>query len=331
MNILFYVNNNLDFDKLGGIETLNLYIAKNLANLAKKKHNIFLASDCKKKKIKDNLFYLPIKSLYQKTHNYHFDVIIGSNDTSFYKKYKKSKKILWLHNVLQIEKSIRKKNFFSINYYRPYVVFVSEYLKNKNINFFLFKKKFVISNLLSDDFKLSNKSFKRKKIFVWSVQRDKGLDETISTWISNIFPMYKSAKLYIFVINKSIYSSKLKFLNFKKYFFFGRVSKKKLKNIYLKSTAMICLGYDETFCLNALEANSCGLPIITFAKTALRDYSIDNYNSLIAKNFNDLSKKFIFNLIKKKIWINIIKFNPTCQKFDPSLITKKWLKMIESL
>ena len=57
---------------------------------------------------------------------------------------------------------------------------------------------------------------------------------------------------------------------------------------------MICLGYDETFCLNALEANSCGLPIITFAKTALRDYSIDNYNSLIAKNFNDLSKKFIF-------------------------------------
>ena len=39
MNILFYVNNNLDFDKLG-VETLNLYIAKNLANLPKK-HNIF--------------------------------------------------------------------------------------------------------------------------------------------------------------------------------------------------------------------------------------------------------------------------------------------------
>ena len=50
MNILFYVNNNLDFDKLGGVETLNLYIAKKLANLAKKKHNIFLASDFKKKK-----------------------------------------------------------------------------------------------------------------------------------------------------------------------------------------------------------------------------------------------------------------------------------------
>ena len=44
---------------------------------------------------------------------------------------------------------------------------------------------------------------------------------------------------------------------------------------------MICLGYDETFCLNALEANSCGLPIITFAKTALKDYSIPNYNSII--------------------------------------------------
>ena len=51
---------------------------------------------------------------------------------------------------------------------------------------------------------------------------------------------------------------------------------------------MICLGYDETFCINALEANSCGLPIITFGKTALKNYSISNYNSIIAKNFNDL-------------------------------------------
>ena len=33
------------------------------------------------------------KNIISKTHNYHFDVIIGSNDTSLYKIYKKSKKI----------------------------------------------------------------------------------------------------------------------------------------------------------------------------------------------------------------------------------------------
>lgn len=62
---------------------------------------------------------------------------------------------------------------------------------------------------------------------------------------------------------------------------------------------MICLGYDETFCLNALEANSCGLPIITFAKTALKDYSKHNYNSIIAKDFHDIEKKnFLFIIIE---------------------------------
>ena len=70
---------------------------------------------------------------------------------------------------------------------------------------------------------------------------------------------------------------------------------------------MICLGYDETFCLNALEANSCGLPIITFGKTALKDYSISNYNSIIAKNFNDLENKImlISILMILFIWFKI--------------------------
>ena len=34
---------------------------------------------------------------------------------------------------------------------------------------------------------------------------------------------------------------------------------------------MICLGYDETFCLNAIEAMKMGLPVISLGKTALKD------------------------------------------------------------
>ena len=72
---------------------------------------------------------------------------------------------------------------------------------------------------------------------------------------------------------------------------------------------------------------------LLLCKTALRDYSIDNYNSLISKNFNDLSKKINFLMILKKKYLD--KYNKNsiqhAKKFDPSLITKKWLKMIESL
>ena len=294
--------------KLGGIESLNLELAK---SLSKDKNNVTLATDCKKTIIKNNITNIPIYKLKNNAKNYSFDTIISSNDTSLYSYFKKSKKILWLHNKLQIEKSIRKENFFSINYHRPYVVFVSNYLHNFTSNFLLFKKKFVISNFLLNSFIIKKMNFNRKKIFVWSVQRDRGLSELIEIWINKIS------------------KSKLTFLRSKNIFFYGRVSKLKLKKTYLNSLAMICLGYDETFCLNALEANSCGLPIITLGKTALKDYSISNYNSIIAKNFNDLENKIFYLLSLSKHKKNILirnSFNHS-KKFQLNIIYKLWVKL----
>ena len=316
--------------KLGGIESLNLELAK---SLSKDKNNVTLATDCKKTIIKNKIINIPIYKLKNNAKNYSFDTIISSNDTSLYSYFKKSKKILWLHNKLQIEKSIRKKNFFSINYHRPYVVFVSNYLHNFTSNFLLFKKRFVISNFLSNSFIIKKMNFNRKKIFVWSVQRDRGLSELIEIWINKIYQKDKSVKLYIFGVNNKISKSKLAFLKSNNIFFYGRVSKLKLKKTYLNSLAMICLGYDETFCLNALEANSCGLPIITFGKTALNDYSISNYNSIIAKNFNDLEDKIFYILSLSKNKRNqLIKnsFNHS-KKFRLNKISQLWIKLFKNI
>ena len=94
---------------------------------------------------------------------------------------------------------------------------------------------------------------------------------------------------------------------------------------------MICLGYDETFCLNALEGNSCGLPIITFGKTALGDYVINNKNGFIINNYNDLSSAII-----KMIQINKIKHkklirNSVVLSKDYLLnkIINNWLKILK--
>ena len=314
--------------KLGGIESLNLELAK---TLSKENINVTLATDCKKTIIKNKITNIPIDKLKINSKNFSFDSIVSSNDTSLYSYFKKSKKILWLHNKLQIEKAIRKKNFFPINYHRPHVVFVSNYLSNFTSSFFLFKKRFVISNFLSNFFIVKKMNFDRKKIFVWSVQRDKGLSELIEIWINKIYQRDKSVKLYIFGVNNKISKSKNTFLKSKNIFFFGRVSKSKLKSTYLNSLAMICLGYDETFCLNALEANSCGLPIITFGKTALKDYSISNYNSIIAKNFNDLENKiFYLSSLNKRKKDALIKnsFNHS-KKFRLNIISKLWIKLFK--
>jgi len=314
--------------KLGGIESLNLELAK---TLSKENINVTLATDCKKTIIKNKITNIPIDKLKSNSKNFSFDSIVTSNDTSLYSYFKKSKKILWLHNKLQIEKAIRKKKFFPINYHRPHVVFVSNYLSNFTSSFLLFKKRFVISNFLSNFFIVKKMNFDRKKIFVWSVQRDRGLSELIEIWINKIYQRDKSVKLYIFGVNNKISKSKNTFLKSKNIFFFGRVSKSKLKSTYLNSLAMICLGYDETFCLNALEANSCGLPIITFGKTALKDYSISNYNSIIAKNFNDLENKiFYLSSLNKRKKDALIKnsFNHS-KKFRLNIISKLWIKLFK--
>jgi len=88
-----------------------------------------------------------------------------------------------MHNSLPIEKSIRKNKFFSIIRNKITVVFVSNYLKNKTSKLYLFNKRTVIKNFLSRNFQIKKLNYDRKQIIVWSVQRNKGLNETIQMWI----------------------------------------------------------------------------------------------------------------------------------------------------
>ena len=295
MNILFYCPlkfniKSKNLSSLGGIESLNVELCK---ELAKHKFKIFLATYCNKIIKINGLTNIPINRIITKKSKMNFDLVISSNDPIIFDKFENTKKILWMHNTLPIEKSIRKKNFLSIIKNKISVVFVSNYLKKKTSNLYFFNKKIVIYNFLSKIFLTNNVIVNRNQIVVWSVQRNKGLNKTIEMWINKIYPQNNKIRFYIFGVDKKkyLYSKK----NLKKFniFFFGRVPKKKLKKIYSKSLAMICLGYDETFCLNALEANACGLPLLTFGKTALSDYSIDNYNAFVLNNFDDLATKII--------------------------------------
>ena len=258
-------------------------------------------------------------------------MIISSNDPSIFEKYKNSKKFFWMHNTLSLEKSLRKKKLLPLLTNKITTIFVSKYLKNITSRLYLFNKNIVIPNFLSQQFTSIRINSKRKPIFVWSVQREKGLKETIQTWIDQIYPIDNKAKLYVLGINKMPNWFKSKTFQKKNIHFFGRISKKKLKEIYQKSMGMICLGYDETFCLNALEANSCGLPVITFGKTALNEMIIDKKNGFIINDFDDLEKKinYIINL-KKKQRINLIKNSiQNTKKYHIKNIIYLWLKLLK--
>ena len=324
------LNFNLDNNKinrLGGIESLNLYLA---TTLSENNIDVTLATNCKKITYKEKIKNIPIKYLKINPNKYQYDTIISSNDATIFNYFKYSKKIFWLHNQLQIEKSFRKKQFFSLILNRPTAVFVSSYLKSITSKIFFFKARAIIPNFLLFDFVNQKINYKRKRIFVWSVQRTKGLNETIKMWITNISPFYKDAELHIFGMKKLPNEFNKKNLYSKKIFFKGRVDKKILKKVYNKSLAMICLGYDETFCLNALEANSCGLPILTFGKTALNKFVKNNYNGFKSKNYQDLSSSIIkmINLDKKKHNKLINNSVLSSKKYSLRTVIKSWLKIL---
>ena len=91
MKILINVNTkqNLNNNKhLGGVEVLNYDLSKHLS----KNHDVLLTNTINKN----------IK-------NKKWDIIISSNDSKIFNSVYSKRKILWLHNKLQIEKAIRKK------------------------------------------------------------------------------------------------------------------------------------------------------------------------------------------------------------------------------
>tara|TARA_B100001057_G_scaffold228379_1_gene228647 strand:- start:736 stop:1740 length:1005 start_codon:yes stop_codon:yes gene_type:complete len=332
MNILFYCPfkfslKSKNIKSLGGIESLNIELTKYLAN---SKNKIYLATLCSKEFKRRNLINIPINKLKNKKLDFKFDKIISSNDPTIFDYSKYSENFLWLHNKLPIEKAFRKKKILSIIKNKITAIFVSKYLLKRTTNIYNFKQKIVIPNFLDPSFYNFKPELRRKPHFIWSVERDKGLEEVIDIWINNINPKYNKFKLFIFGINK-IHLGKYnleKLSNFN-IFYKGRVRKKILINFYKRSMGMICLGYDETFCLNAIEAYSCGMPIITFGYTALSEIS-NKKNSFKLFNFDDIPKRLIqianMNFkSRKKVIYNCINFS---SKYHLDLIFSKWSKLI---
>jgi len=314
-------------DTLGGVESLCIALAH---ELSKRKFEITIASIFKKRIQKNKISYIPINEIKKNFKNYNFDSIISANDASIFNFYKENRrKIYWLHNKLQIEKSIRKKQFFPIIINNFNVVFVSDYLKNLKSFLFLFKKKSTINNFLIPHFNTNKITKKRKQIFVWSVQRERGLIDFIDIWINEINTNSKNAKFYIFGIDKIPNNYNNKYLKSKNIFFKGRVSKNELKKTYCEAMGMICLGYDETFCLNALEANACGLPVITLGKTALKNYVLNNYNGFVVDTFSEIASKikYLLNIkSRNKIIKNSISMS---KKFSLNNVIQDWLKLLK--
>ena len=155
MKILFYVKskNSLKLNNLGGIEALNISLFNKI------------------KKINSHTYL--INDLNEININKKWNCIISSNSAKIFDKIESNKNILWLHNKLQIEKAIRKKEFFPIIRNKITAVYNSKYLKRNTTKLYNFNKNTVIPNFLT-------KEFSKKKI---------GINENLI-----LFGLYKEQK-----------------------------------------------------------------------------------------------------------------------------------------
>ena len=333
MKLLFINNslinlNNKNINKVGGIEHCNIELAQSLSRLGQE---VTLVSKIKNKQIVNNITNLPFNYLTSIENNNLYDIVVSSNYSQVFKFKQKSIKVLWMHNELQIEKSLRKKEFLPIILHRPHVVFVSNYLKQLTTSLYPFKSKTIIPNGCSELF-LNNKRNKNiKPIFIWTVKRDRGLDEIIDIWCKIIFKKLPLAELHVHGLNvpkkKNINIDYDKF-NIK---FFGVVSRDFLANKYKYSTAMLHPGYDETFCISALEALASGLPVITFNRTALAERVVNNINGYIVETFEDMAAKAI-NLVLNKSQLSKLSKNAikSSKKFCWNNVAHTWNKYLNN-
>ena len=333
MKLLFINNslinlNNKNINKVGGIEHCNIELAQGLSRLG---HEVTLVSKIKNNQKVSNITNLPFNYLTSIENNNLYDIVVSSNYSQAFKFTQKSIKVLWMHNELQIEKSLRKKELLPIILNKPHVVFVSNYLKQLTTSLYPFKSKTIIPNGCAKLF-LNNKRKKNiKPIFIWTVKRDRGLDEIIDIWCKIIFKKLPLAELHVHGLNvpkkQNINIDYDKF-NIK---FFGVVSRDFLANKYKYSTAMLHPGYDETFCISALEALASGLPVITFNRTALAERVVNNVNGYIVETFEDMAAKAINLAVNKsqlsKLSNNAIK---SSKKFCWNNVAHTWNKYLNN-
>jgi glycosyltransferase involved in cell wall biosynthesis len=269
--------------RLGGLETANVELSRALADRG---HRVILATRTLDTFERSGVTTVPLDTIGQQS----CDVLISSNDARIFDHVKPgTRKLLWLHNPLAFEKSVRKHQLPAFVRHRPEAVFVGTFAEKDMTSLYPFRSRSVIPHGISEIFLNRNLELPREKHFVWASQRQRGLKETLDTWTRHVAPKIMGASFHIFgSLAQDLGLTDVQAAE-SRIVFHGSKLKSELADFYATAKAMIYPGaLDETFCIAAAEAQAMGLPVITLGIGSLSERVQQGINGIICRNFREL-------------------------------------------
>ncbi len=324
--------NSLQQRGLGGVETT---VVELTAALAAYGYKVTAITTAKETSHHAGVSWQPLEEL----PNIHADVFISCNDAGIFNRLntetkRNARKIIWLHNPLQIEKAIRKKQFSALLRHRPDVVFVGNYLAARTSRLLPYKKRFVVGHGVSDPFLTLDAQplTERLNRIVWVSQPQRGLEETLSAWRDQILPQVEGAEFHLFGIKEGVCGLTQDDCNALNITLHPRATKEQLAQFYNSAKLLLYPGArDETFCLAAAEAQCMGVPVVTKGIGSLSERVSHNHNGLIAKSQDAFAQAAIDVLTKHDTWQRLSTGAlENREKLNWSAIAKQWQTLLEA-
>jgi glycosyltransferase involved in cell wall biosynthesis len=280
---------------LGGTETANIELAH---ALAARGHRVTLATRTSQIREREGVVNVPLDGLAQ----HPCDVLISSNDASVFTRTG-SRKVLWLHNPLQIEKAVRRSQIGPFWRHRPDAVFVGTVAESEASRLYPFRSRTVIPHGVTKLFRQAPLGNKRGNHFVWASQKQRGLARTIACWTKHVAPSAMEPTLHVFGTRADEMDLSAEQAIRARIVFHGSTSKGELASFYASAKAMIYPGAaDETFCMAAAEAQAAGLPVVTLGIGSLAERVQHGVNGLIGASYDEMGLQARRVLEDMELW-----------------------------
>ncbi len=245
------------------------------------------------------------------------DIVIANNDAKLLSQAHKIIKngaipVLWLHNRILLEKTIRKARMVPLLRYRPYAVFLGEKQKSATSQLHPFRKKYIIPHGLSQDYLgfSRNAQSPAPTQAIYFSQAYRGFAETVEIWIKHVAPKAPDSVLKAFLgdnitLKELGISYSLQDLERSKIMLMPKIPKDKLIQELKNTRVMIYPGHkDETFCNAAAEASALGVPIVTYGRGSLSERVEHGKNGFIIQDKDDIAMgESVVKILKDdKLW-----------------------------